>query len=287
MTNAEMHELKILACKVRTDILNSIHTAASGHIGGSMSAADVLVWLYYRQMNVDPSDPGMADRDRFVLSKGHAAPALYAVLAERGFFPVEELSTLRKLHSRLQGHPNMNLTPGIDMTTGSLGQGISAAAGLALSLKLTGKSGRVYALLGDGELQEGQVWEAFMFASHHKLSNLCVLIDRNRLQIDGQTKDVMNVSPVEKKLESFGLSVQRVDGHSFPELEKGFSWADTAKDGPCAIVLDTVKGKGVSFMENNAGWHGKAPNDEEHALALLELEEQMRILKEEHYDSIA
>lgn len=287
MTAEERNRLTVLSCQVRMDILKAVHEAASGHIGGSMSAADILVWLYFRQMHVDPSDPGKADRDRFVLSKGHAAPALYAVLAERGFFPREELSTLRKLHSRLQGHPNMNLTPGVDMTTGSLGQGVSAAAGLALAMKLTGGCGKVYTLLGDGELQEGQVWEAFMFSSHHKLSNLCILIDRNRLQIDGRTQDVMCISPVEDKLKSFGLTVYRANGHRFSELEQAFSWADCERSGPCAIVLDTVKGKGVSFMENNAAWHGKAPNDAEYELALSELEQSMKQLREDHNDCIA
>ena len=224
-------------------------------------------------MRIDPADPDREDRDRFVLSKGHSAPALYSVLAQRGFFPVEELKTLRKIGSRLQGHPNMTLTPGVDMSTGSLGQGISAAAGMALGAKLKNLDTRVYVLLGDGEIQEGQVWEALMFASHYKLDNFVVMIDNNGLQIDGSISDVMSPYPIDEKLSAFGLFVQTIDGHDFDAMEQAFDRAEAEKGRPSAIVLKTIKGKGVSFMENQAGWHGKAPNEEQYHQAMAELTE--------------
>ena len=261
------------ACRVRQGIIEGTFCAKSGHPGGSLSAADVLTYLYFSRMRIDPADPDREDRDRFVLSKGHSAPALYSVLAQRGFFPVEELKTLRKIGSRLQGHPNMNLTPGVDMSTGSLGQGISAAAGMALGAKLKNLDTRVYVLLGDGEIQEGQVWEALMFASHYKLDNFVVMIDNNGLQIDGSISDVMSPYPIDEKLSAFGLFVQTIDGHDFDAMEQAFDRAEAEKGRPSAIVLKTIKGKGVSFMENQAGWHGKAPNEEQYHQAMAELTE--------------
>ena len=258
MTFNERKELQTLACKVRIGIVESTNAAKCGHPGGSLSAADVITYLYNRELNVDPADPKKWDRDRFVLSKGHCAPALYAALAHRGFFPVEDLLTLRKIGSYLQGHPNMNSVPGVDMSTGSLGQGISTACGMALAARLQNNPCRVYTLLGDGEIQEGQVWEACMFASHYKLDNLCVIIDNNGLQIVGNIADVMSPYPIVDKLVAFGLHVIPVNGHSFDELEAAFAEARTVKGQPTAIVMTTVKGKGVSFMENNAGWHGKS-----------------------------
>ena len=271
MTFNERKELQTLACKVRIGIVESTNAAKCGHPGGSLSAADVITYLYNRELNVDPADPKKWDRDRFVLSKGHCAPALYAALAHRGFFPVEDLLTLRKIGSYLQGHPNMNSVPGVDMSTGSLGQGISTACGMALAARLQNNPCRVYTLLGDGEIQEGQVWEACMFASHYKLDNLCVIIDNNGLQIDGNIADVMSPYPIVDKLQAFGLHVIPVDGHDFDALEAAFAEAKTIKGQPTAIVMKTVKGKDVSFMENNAGWHGKAPNDAEHEQAIGEL----------------
>ena len=259
MTFNERKELQTLACKVRIGIVESTNAAKCGHPGGSLSAADVITYLYNRELNVDPADPKKWDRDRFVLSKGHCAPALYAALAHRGFFPVEDLLTLRKIGSYLQGHPNMNSVPGVDMSTGSLGQGISTACGMALAARLQNNPCRVYTLLGDGEIQEGQVWEACMFASHYKLDNLCVIIDNNGLQIDGNIADVMSPYPIVDKLVAFGLHVITVDGHNFDELEAAFAEART------------VKGKGVSFMENNAGWHGKSTHPAECEVALTEL----------------
>ena len=272
MTSEELKELRVQACRVRQGILDAVYAAKSGHPGGSLSAADVMTYLYFRRMRIDPADPRKEDRDRFVLSKGHAAPALYSALAHRGYFPVEELKSLRKIGSRLQGHPNMNLTPGVDMSTGSLGQGISTAAGMALGARLRKNGVRVYALLGDGELEEGQVWEAMMFASHYQLDNLLVLVDNNNLQIDGAITDVMSPYPITDKLSAFGLFVQEVDGHDFQALETAFDRAEEEKGRPSAIVLKTVKGKGVSFMENQVGWHGKAPNEEQRQQALKELE---------------
>ena len=271
MTSQEKNQLAITACKVRMGIVESTHAAKCGHPGGSLSAADLFTYLYFKELNVDPANPQWEDRDRFVLSKGHTAPGLYAALALRGFFPVEDLITLRKVGSYLQGHPNMNSVPGVDMSTGSLGQGISAACGMALAAKIKGKDSRVYTLLGDGEIQEGQVWEACMFASHYKLDNLCVIIDNNGLQIDGDVAKVMSPYPIVDKLEAFGFHVQAIDGHDLEAIENALNTAKTIKGQPSAIVMKTVKGKGVSFMENNAGWHGVAPNDAQFEQAMTEL----------------
>ena len=271
MTKQQELELKKLACKARMGVLTATHGAKAGHPGGSLSAADALTYLYFREMKVDPADPKAEGRDRFVLSKGHAAPGLYSVLALRGYFPVEDLPTLRHSDSYLQGHPNMNTVPGVDMSTGSLGQGVSAACGMALAAKYKKQSNRVYALLGDGELQEGEVWEAAMFAAHYKLDNLCVLADLNGLQIDGPVAEVMNPGPVDEKFKAFGFFVQVIDGHSFEALEAAFAAARAEKGRPSAILLKTTKGKGVSFMENNVGWHGKAPNDAEYEQGMAEL----------------
>ena len=274
MTNAEKLTLKKHACHIRMGVIEGTHSAGCGHPGGSLSIADVLSYLYFKELNIDPAQPKMASRDRLVLSKGHAAPALYAALAERGFFPVEELKTLRKIGSRLQGHPNMNTVPGVDMSTGSLGQGISAAAGMAKAAKYLNKDLTVYTLMGDGELAEGECWEAFMFASNYKLDNLCVFVDVNRLQIDGRTSDVMNTEPLDKKLEAFGFRILKINGHDMAEIEKAdeFYKAGKGQGVPTAILMDTLKGKGVSFMEDQAGWHGKAPSDEELEKALAELD---------------
>ena len=271
MTSTEIKQLKITACKVRMGIVQGTHAAKSGHPGGSLSAADMFTYLYNKELNVDPANPKCENRDRFVLSKGHTAPGLYATLAHRGFFPVEDLLTLRHIGSHLQGHPNMNMTPGVDMSTGSLGQGISAAAGMALAAKFQGKTNRVYTLLGDGEIQEGQVWEACMFAAHYKLDNFCMIVDNNGLQIDGNIADVMSPYPITDKLEAFGFHVMAIDGHDFEQMEKAFNEAKTVKGKPCATDMKTTKGKGVSYMENNAGWHGKAPNDAEYEQAMAEL----------------
>ena len=279
MTPNELHQLKVAACKVRIGAIEGVHAAKAGHPGGSLSAAEMFTYLYQKEMNVDPANPKMANRDRFVLSKGHTAPGLYAALALCGFFPMEDMLTLRKIGSHLQGHPNMNTTPGIDMCTGSLGQGISAACGMALSAKLQGNPCRVYTLLGDGEIQEGQVWEAMMFASHYKLDNLCIVIDNNGLQIDGNIADVMSPYPILDKLTAFGFEVVEIDGHDFEQIEAAFAQARTVKGKPFAIVMKTVKGKGVSFMENNAGWHGKAPNDAEFEIAMTELKAQLAELE--------
>ena len=269
MTNLELQKM---ANEVRKDIITEVHSAKSGHPGGSLSAADVFTYLYFEEMNIDPKDPKKADRDRFVLSKGHTAPGLYAALAERGFFPKEDLTTLRHIGSHLQGHPCMQHTPGLDMSSGSLGQGISAAVGMALSAKTFGDSFRVYTLLGDGELQEGQVWEASMFASAKKLDNLCVIVDNNNLQIDGTIEEVNSPYPIDEKFNAFGFHVINVNGHDFDELRSAFTEAKTVKGQPTVIIMKTVKGKGVSFMENNAGWHGTAPNDEQYAVAMADLE---------------
>ena len=271
MTANELKALKTLACKVRMGIVESTNAAKCGHPGGSLSSAEVLTYLYEKELNVDPANPKMAERDRFVLSKGHCAPALYAVLAHKGFFPVEDLLTLRKIGSYLQGHPNMNMVPGVDMSTGSLGQGISTAVGMAYAAKFNGKTNRVYTLLGDGEIQEGQVWEAFMFSAHYKLDNLCVIIDNNGLQIDGNIADVMSPYPIVDKMVAFGFHTITVDGHNFEELEKAFAEAKTVSGKPTAIIMNTTKGKGVSFMENNAGWHGKSTNAAEFEIAMAEL----------------
>ena len=275
MTANEKKQLMVNACKVRMGVIESVHAAKAGHPGGSLSAADLFTYLYFKEMNVDPANPKWEDRDRFVLSKGHTAPGLYSALALRGFFPWEDLKTLRHIGSHLQGHPNMNLTPGVDMSTGSLGQGISAAAGMALAAKYQGKNCRVYALLGDGEIQEGQVWESMMFASHYKLDNLCVIVDNNGLQIDGKVSDVMNPYPIVDKLQAFGLNVVEIEGNDMEQIEAAMNAARETKGAPTAIVMKTTKGKGVSFMENNAGWHGKAPNDAEYEQAMAELQAQM------------
>ncbi len=275
MNQKEITQLQIQACKIRMDILTGVHSAKAGHPGGSMSAADLFTYLYFKEMNINPADPKWDGRDRFVLSKGHTAPGLYAVLAHRGFFSTELLPTLRHTGSILQGHPNMNTVPGVDMSTGSLGQGISAAAGMALSAKYQNKDYRVYTLLGDGEIQEGQVWEACMLSAHYKLDNLCVIVDNNGLQIDGNIADVMSPYPIVDKLLAFGFDVQAIDGHDFEQIEKALKHARNVKGQPSAIVMTTTKGKGVSFMENNAGWHGKAPNDTEYEQAMSELQAQL------------
>ena len=275
MTTSEKKQLMAAACKVRMGAIKGVHAAKAGHPGGSLSAADLFTYLYFKELRIDPKNPKWEDRDRFVLSKGHTAPGLYAALALRGYFPEEDLLTLRQIGSHLQGHPNMNLTPGVDMSTGSLGQGVSTAAGMALAAKYQGKDCRVYTLLGDGEIQEGEVWEAFMFAHHYKLDNLCVIIDNNGLQIDGRVEDVMSPYPIPEKLRAFGFQVYEIDGHDFEQMETAFNQARETKGVPSAIVMKTVKGKGVSFMENNAGWHGKAPNDEEFEIAMNELSAQL------------
>ena len=275
MTADERKRLMALACQVRMGVIEGTHAAKAGHPGGSLSAADLFTYLYFKEMNIDPENPQWADRDRFVLSKGHTAPGLYAALALRGFFPWEELQTLRHMDSRLQGHPNMNETPGVDMSTGSLGQGVSAAAGMALAAKHMGKSCRVYTLLGDGEIQEGEVWEAMMFAHQYKLDNLCVVIDNNGLQIDGNIADVMSPYPIPEKLRAFGFAVAEINGHDFDAMEAAFTLARETKGVPFAIVMTTTKGKGVSYMENQAGWHGKAPNDEEYEQAMAELKARL------------
>ncbi|MBQ6857034.1 MAG: transketolase [Lachnospiraceae bacterium] len=268
----EKLELQKIANEVRKSIVTAVHAAKDGHPGGSLSAADVYTYLYFAEMNIDPKDPKKADRDRFVLSKGHTAPGLYSVLAHRGYFPVEDLLTLRKLGSYLQGHPDMKHIPGVDMSSGSLGQGISAAVGMALSAKLTNEDYRVYTLLGDGEIQEGQVWEAAMFAGHRNLDNLVVIVDNNGLQIDGKIEDVCSPYPIDKKFEAFNFHVININGNDMDEIKAAFDEARATKGMPTAIIMKTTKGKGVSFMENNAGWHGKAPNDEEYAIAMADLE---------------
>jgi len=271
MTADEKRQLQRLSCKVRMGIIASTHAAKSGHPGGSLSAAELFTYLYFKELRVDPANPKWADRDRFVLSKGHTAPGLYSALALRGFFPWEDLTTLRQIGSYLQGHPNMHTVPGVDMSTGSLGQGVSAAAGMALAAKHMGASCRVYTLLGDGEIEEGEVWEALMFAHQHKLDNLCVVIDNNNLQIDGPITEVMSSYPIVDKLRAFGLETAVIDGHSYDQMESAFARARQTRGVPFAIVMKTVKGKGVSYMENQVGWHGKAPNDEEYRLAMDEL----------------
>ncbi len=265
-------ELAKIANEVRRGIVTGVHAAKSGHPGGSLGAADIMTYLYFEEMDVDPSNPSRADRDRFVLSKGHCAPALYAVLAERGFFPKEELETLRHIGSRLQGHPNMNDTPGVDMSTGSLGQGISAAVGMALAAKHWGDSYRVYTLLGDGECEEGQVWEAAMFAGNHDLDNLVAIVDHNGLQIDGSIDEVNSAMPLADKFRAFKWHViELADGNDMAQIAAAFAEARKVSDSPVAIIAETVKGKGVSFMENQVGWHGKAPNDEQFEQAMAEL----------------
>jgi len=266
-------ELQKTANEIRKGIVTAVHSAKAGHPGGSLSATEIFTYLYFEEMNVDPKDPKKADRDRFVLSKGHTAPGLYSALAQKGYFPVEDLKTLRKIGSHLQGHPCMQHTPGIDMSSGSLGQGISAAVGMALSAKISGDSYRTYTLLGDGEIQEGQVWEAAMFAGAKKLDNLVVIVDNNGLQIDGPVAEVNTPYPIDKKFEAFNFHVINVeDGNDFDQLKAAFDEAKATKGMPTAIIAKTVKGKGVSYMEGQVGWHGKAPNDEEYAIAMAELE---------------
>ena len=266
-------ELQKTANEIRKGIVTAVHSAKAGHPGGSLSATEIFTYLYFEEMNIDPKDPKKADRDRFVLSKGHTAPGLYSTLAHRGYFPVEDLTTLRKLGSYLQGHPCMQHIPGVDMSSGSLGQGISAAVGMALSAKMSGDSYRTYTLLGDGEIQEGQVWEAAMFAGARKLDNLVVIVDNNGLQIDGPIDEVNSPYPIDKKFEAFNFHVINVaDGNDFDQLKVAFDEAKATKGMPTAIIAKTVKGKGVSFMEGQVGWHGKAPNDEEYAIAMADLE---------------
>ena len=279
MTPNEKKPLRMTACKVRMGIIEATHGAKSGHPGGSLSAADLFAYLYNRELRIDPKNPKDPKRDRFVLSKGHTAPGLYAALAYRGFFPVEDLPTLRHIDSYLQGHPNMNTVPGVDMSTGSLGQGISAAAGMAKGAKYLHQDVNVYTLLGDGEIAEGEVWEAMLFAAHYKLDNFCMIIDLNGLQIDGRTCDVMNTAPVDEKAKAFGFQTISIDGHDFDQIEKAFEAFHACTGKPTCILMHTTKGKGVSFMENQVGWHGKAPNDEEYKQAMEELHAAMAELE--------
>ncbi len=274
MDSAMKKTLKNAAVDIRMGAIEGTFNAKSGHPGGSLSIAEILAYLYWKEMNIDPKDPKKEDRDRLVLSKGHAAPALYSALAYRGYFPVEDLKTLRKSDSYLQGHPNMNCVPGVDMSTGSLGQGISAAVGMALGSKFSGDKFRVYTILGDGEIEEGQVWEAAMFAAAKKLDNLCVIVDNNNLQIDGTVEEVNSPYPIDEKFSAFGFNVINVNGHCFKELEEAFENAKACKVKPTAIIAKTVKGKGVSFMENQVSWHGSAPNAEQYAQAMKELKAQ-------------
>lgn len=279
MNAQERKDLAVTAAKVRLGIIEGVFHAKSGHPGGSLSAADIFTYLYFKELNIDPKNPKDPDRDRFVLSKGHCAPGLYAALAQRGYFDESELKKLRHIGAMLQGHPDMKGTPGVDMSSGSLGQGISAAVGMALAGKIDQKDYRVYTLLGDGESEEGQVWEACMFASHHKLDNLCVILDYNGLQIDGPISDVAGPEPFDKKFEAFGFEVITINGNDFDDLEKAFAAAKACKGKPFAIIAKTVKGKGVSFMENQVGWHGKAPNAEEYEVAKKELTENLEVLQ--------
>ncbi len=279
MTPAELKQLQITACKVRLGIIHSTYCAKCGHPGGSMSAAELFSYLYFKEMRIDPANPKWAGRDRFVLSKGHCAPGLYSALALRGFFPVEDLATLRKVGSYLQGHPNMHTVPGVDMSTGSLGQGISVACGMAMAGKLSKEPWRVYTLLGDGEIQEGQVWEAAMSASHYKLDNLCVFVDNNGLQIDGDISKVMSPYPIDEKFAAFGFDVQVIDGNDLQAIEAAMEHAKAVTGKPSAVIMKTVKGKDVSFMENNAGFHGRACNDAEYAQAMAELNAKLNELE--------
>lgn len=283
MNSSEKKSLQITACKIRMDAIEGVYHAKSGHPGGSLSAADLYAYLYFKEMNVNPEKPQDPDRDRFVLSKGHCCPGLYGALAERGYFPREEMKTLRHVGSMLQGHPNMNDTPGIDMSTGSLGQGVSAACGMALGAKKLGSDINVYTLLGDGEIEEGECWEAFMFANHYKLDNLCIMIDVNGLQIDGATRDVMNSEPLDHKMDAFGFNTIVCNGNSFADLEQAFKMFDLSHGSgkPTCFLLRTTKGLGVSYMENAVDWHGKAPNDEEYAQAMTELRAAHATLEKE------
>ena len=273
-------ELKKHANDVRKGIVTAVHSAKAGHPGGSLSAADMFTFLYFEEMNIDPADPKKEDRDRFVLSKGHTAPGLYSALAHRGYFPVEDLTTLRKLGSYLQGHPCVHI-PGVDMSSGSLGQGISAAVGMALGAKMGNRDFRVYTMLGDGEIEEGQVWEAAMFAGHRKLDNLCVIVDNNNLQIDGPIDQVCSPYPIDKKFEAFNFHVINIDAHDFDQIRAAFKEARETKGMPTCIVMHSLKGKGVSFMENSVDWHGKAPNDEEYAVAMADLDKIAAQLEKE------
>lgn len=268
----EIQKIATKAKKVRKDIIEEVYSAKSGHPGGSLSIADILTVLYFKEMNINPEDPKWEERDRLVLSKGHCSPALYSVLANRGFFPEEDLKTFRNINSYLQGHPDKNKVPGVDMTTGSLGQGLSAANGMAIAGKMDKKDYRVYCILGDGEIEEGQIWEAAMAANKYKLDNLCVIVDNNNLQIDGTIEEVMSSYPIDEKFKSFGFQVINIDGHDIDEIIKAFEVAKNVKDKPTCIISKTVKGKGISYMENQAGWHGKAPNDEQYEQAIKELE---------------
>lgn len=279
MNNQELLELKKIACQVRLWTIEGVFNAKSGHPGGSLSAADLFTYLYFKEMNVDPHSPKDPNRDRFVLSKGHCCPGLYAALALKGFFPTDEIKSLRHIGAMLQGHPDMKHTPGVDMSSGSLGQGISAACGMAKAGKLDNASYRVYAMLGDGECEEGQVWEACMFAAHHKLDNLCVIVDFNGLQIDGNVNDVAGLEPLDKKFEGFGFEVIKINGNDFEEIEAALNKAKTIKGKPTVIIASTVKGKGVSYMENQVGWHGKAPNADEYKIAVDELNAQLKALE--------
>ena len=279
MDKREKAELKITANKVRQLIIEGVFNAKSGHPGGSLSAADIFTYLYFKELNVDPKNPKWADRDRFVLSKGHCCPGLYAALAIKGYFPEKEIKSLRHIGAMLQGHPDMKGTPGVDMSSGSLGQGVSAACGMALAAKMDNASYRVYAMLGDGECEEGQVWESAMFAAHHNLDNLCYIVDYNGLQIDGKVSEVAGLEPLDKKFESFGFEVIKICGHCFNQIEEAFETAKSVKGKPTVIIAETVKGKGVSYMEDQVGWHGKAPNQEQYELALNELREQQKVLE--------
>lgn len=281
MEQALKKQMQITACKIRLGVIEGVYHGKSGHPGGSLSISDVLAYLYFKEMNIDPVNPKWPERDRLVLSKGHTAPGLYSALANRGYFPVEQLKTLRHIDSFLQGHPDMKGTPGVDMSSGSLGQGISVATGMALSGKISSDSYRVYTILGDGELEEGQVWEAAMFASHKKLDNLCAVIDFNNLQIDGSLDEVNSPCPIDEKFKAFGWNVIVIDGHDFDQIEDAFQKAKAAKGQPTAIIMHTTKGKGVSFMENKASWHGAAPNDEQYAQAMAELNDTLNKLEVE------
>ena len=275
MEQAKLNQLKKTAAQIRLGILEGVHAASSGHPGGSLSIAEIITYLYFEEMNVDPANPNWSERDRLVLSKGHTAPALYAALAEKGFFSRDAIKTLRQADSFLQGHPDMKGTPGVDMSTGSLGLGFSSACGMALAAKIDGKDYRTYAIIGDGESEEGQIWEACMFAAHYKLDNVCAIFDWNGLQIDGPVTEVMNPTPHDTKLEAFGFHVITIDGHDFEQIEAAFAEAKTVKGKPTAIIAKTVKGKGVSFMEDQVGWHGSAPNDEQYAIAVAEIKATM------------
>ena len=279
MNKQELLELQKTACKVRMHTIEGVFNAKSGHPGGSLSAADIITYLYFKEMKVDPENPKDPARDRFVLSKGHCAPALYGALAEKGYFGAEEIKVLRHIGAMLQGHPDMKGTPGVDMSSGSLGQGVSAACGMALAGKYDNAGYRVYAMLGDGECEEGQVWEAAMFASHNKLDNLCLIVDFNGLQIDGHVNDVAGLEPIDKKFEGFGFEVIKIDGNDFDQIEAAFDKAKTIKGKPTVIIAKTVKGKGVSYMEDQVGWHGKAPNADEYKTAMDELKAQLEALE--------